>query len=85
MKFYMHTKKSYIQTLMYWWNISFVFMSVYVSLCLYVYNMEVSIYLSRLIKSFQDGFLERLSSAEFVSLCRDIEVFVTDTGEMLTG
>ena len=27
---------------------------------------------------FQDGFLERLSSSEFVALCKDVEKFVND-------
>jgi len=30
----------------------------------------------------KDGFLERLSSAEFVTLCRDIETFVSETEEL---
>ena len=30
------------------------------------------------ILDFQDGFLERLSSSEFVALCKEVEKFVCD-------
>lgn len=48
------------------------------SVCDYAHDRCVKVMMARA----KDGFLERLSSAEFVILCRDIETFVTETEEI---